>query len=232
MIAVRPGEERGQTQTWWLDSRHSFSFNQYFDRKYMQYSDLRVINEDWVRGGAGFGTHPHNDMEIVTYVLAGTLAHKDSTGGVGHIRAGEVQRMTAGTGLTPSEYNASETEEVHLYQIWLRPNQTGLTPGYEQKAFAETEKQGRWRVVASPDGRDGSLTINQDATLYLAALTGGTSLVYELPAGRRAWLQVTRGQVRVGTDTLNAGDGAAITDEAEVTLLAENDAEVMLFDLR
>ena len=232
MITLRPGNKRGQTQTAWLDSRHTFSFNRYIDRNYMNFSDLRVINEDWVKGGAGFGEHPHNDMEIVTYVLRGTLAHKDSTGGVGLIKAGEVQRMTAGTGLTHSEYNASETEEVHLYQVWLRPNQSGLTPGYEQKTFDESEKQGQWRIVASPDGRDGSLTINQDATLYLAAAKASETLTYSFAETRRAWLQVTRGQVRVGEHTLNAGDGAAIDNESALTVTAETDAEVLLFDLR
>jgi redox-sensitive bicupin YhaK (pirin superfamily) len=232
MITLRPGSERGQTQTWWLDSYHTFSFNQYFDRNYMHFSDLRVINEDWVKGGAGFGEHPHQDMEIVTYVLRGTLAHKDSTGGVGLIKAGEVQRMTAGTGLTHSEYNASESEEVHLYQIWFKPNQRGLTPGYEQKAFAEEEKQGRWRVVASPDGRDGSLFINQDATLCLAALKANESLTYNLTENRRAWLQVTYGRLCVEGRTLNAGDGAAVENESALTVLAETDAEALLFDLR
>ena len=232
MITLRPGDERGQTQTNWLASRHTFSFNQYFDRNHMNFSDLRVINEDWVKGGTGFGTHPHQDMEIVTYVLKGALAHKDSAGGEGLISAGEVQRMTAGTGIEHSEYNASATEEVHLYQIWFKPNQRGLTPGYEQKAFAGAEKQGQWRIVASPDGRAGSLTINQDATLYLAALNGGEALTYDFAETRRAWLQVTRGQVRLGENTLKAGDGAAIDNESALTVTAETDAEALLFDLR
>ena len=232
MITLRPGDERGQTQTNWLASRHTFSFNHYFDRNQMNFSDLRVINEDWVKGGTGFGTHPHEDMEIVTYVLSGALAHKDSTGGEGLIQAGEVQRMTAGTGIKHSEYNASATEEVHLYQIWFKPNQRGLTPGYEQKAFAETEKQGQWRIVASPDGRDGSLFINPDATLYLAALKAGESLTYTFAGARRAWLQATRGQVRLGEHPLNAGDGAALENESALTVTAETDAEVLLFDLR
>jgi hypothetical protein len=193
---------------------------------------LRVINEDWVRGGAGFGAHPHRDMEIVTYIMKGALAHKDSTGGAGVIRAGEVQRMTAGTGLTHSEMNASPDEEVHLYQIWLLPDAPGLTPGYEQKAFAPEEKQSQWRLVASPDGRDGSLTINQDTTLYLAALKSGESLSYTLPHARRAWLQVVAGEVTIDGHTLAAGDGAAIADESVVTVEANSDAEVLLFDLR
>jgi redox-sensitive bicupin YhaK (pirin superfamily) len=232
MITVRPGNERGQTQTGWLDSRHTFSFNRYYDRNHIQFSDLRVINEDWVRGGAGFGAHPHRDMEIVTYIMKGALAHKDSTGGAGVIRAGEVQRMTAGTGLTHSEMNASPDEEVHLYQIWLLPDAPGLTPGYEQKAFAPEEKQSQWRLVASPDGRDGSLTINQDTTLYLAALKSGESLSYTLPHARRAWLQVVAGEVTIDGHTLAAGDGAAIADESVVTVEANSDAEVLLFDLR
>jgi redox-sensitive bicupin YhaK (pirin superfamily) len=232
MITVRPGDERGQTRTGWLDSRHTFSFNRYYDRNHIQFSDLRVINEDWVRGGAGFGAHPHRDMEIVTYIMKGALAHKDSTGGAGVIRAGEVQRMTAGTGLTHSEMNASPDEEVHLYQIWLLPDAPGLTPGYEQKAFAPEEKQSQWRLVASPDGRDGSLTINQDTTLYLAALKSGESLSYTLPHARRAWLQVVAGEVTIDGHTLAAGDGAAIADESVVTVEANSDAEVLLFDLR
>ena len=231
MISLRPGQERGTSQTSWLESRHTFSFNQYYDRKHMNFSDLRVINEDWVRGGSGFGTHSHSDMEIVTYVLSGTLAHKDSSGGAETIKAGEVQRMTAGTGIAHSEYNASETEEVHLYQIWLLPDKRGLAPGYEQKVFAETDKQGQWRVIASPTGRDGSLTINQDATLYLAALRAGESLTYNIAGHRRVWLQATRGTIHLGGHTLAAGDGAAITDETVLTITADDDAEVMLFDL-
>ena len=232
MITIRPGAERGATQTAWLASRHTFSFNHYFDRNYMNFSDLRVINEDWVKGGTGFGTHPHQDMEIVTYVLSGALAHKDSTGGEGLIQAGEVQRMTAGTGIEHSEFNASATEEAHLYQIWFKPNQRGLMPGYEQKAFAEAAKQGQWRIVASPDGRDGSLTINQDARLYLAALKASETLTYSFAETRRAWLQVTRGQARLGEHTLNAGDGAAVENESALTVTTETDAEVLLFDLR
>ena len=232
MITIRPGDERGTSQTAWLESRHTFSFNRYIDRNHIQFSDLRVINEDWVRGGTGFGAHPHQDMEIVTYVLKGALAHKDSTGGEGLISAGEVQRMTAGTGIEHSEYNASATDEVHLYQVWLLPNQRGLAPGYEQKAFAEAEKQGQWRVVASPDGRDGSLTINQDATLYLAALNAGESLTYNFAKARRAWLQVTRGQILLGAATLKAGDGASVTEESALAVAAETDAEILLFDLR
>src|SRR4051812_28822810 len=210
MIAVRPSAERGVTRLDWLDSRHSFSFGDYFDPGNVQFRSLRVLNDDKVAPGAGFGMHPHRDMEIITYVINGALEHRDSLGNGEVLRPGEVQRMTAGTGIRHSEFNPSAAEPVHLYQIWLLPERAGLTPGYEQKAFSEAEKQDRWRLVASPDGRDGSLTIRQDARLYLAALTGARELRHELANGRHAWLQVLRGKVVVNDTELAAGDGAAI----------------------
>ncbi len=230
MIAVRPSNERGRTRTNWLDSRHSFSFNHYYDPRHMGFQSLRVINEDWIAGGAGFGTHPHRDMEILTYVLSGTVAHRDSTGGVGLIGPGEVQRMTAGTGITHSEYNHSDTEEVHLFQVWLLPERTGLTPGYEQKQFSQADRRDRLFLVASPDGT-GALKIHQDARFYIAAIGAGKSVAHELPPSRHAWVQVAVGVVTVNGETLRAGDGAAISDETRIEIVASEDAEVLLFDL-
>src|SRR3954447_21276694 len=197
MIAVRPAADRGRTTTDWLDSRHTFSFNDYYDPAYVQFRDLRVINDDKVAPAAGFGTHPHRDMEIITYVVRGALEHKDSLGTGSVIRPGDVQRMSAGTGIRHSEFNPSPTEPVHLLQIWIMPERRGLPPEYEQKAFPEAERRGRWRLVASHDGRDGSVTVHQDVDLYATILGPGESAARPLRPGRYAWVQVARGAVTV-----------------------------------
>lgn len=229
MIKIRRGEERGRTEIDWLDSRHTFSFNEYYDGSNMGFRALRVINEDWVAAGAGFGTHPHRDMEIITYVLAGALEHRDSLGHGSVIRPGEVQRMSAGTGIAHSEYNHSRDEQVHLLQIWLLPAQQGLAPGYEQRYF--DEREGRWQLIAARDGRDDALTIHQDVDLYRAKLKAGTSLDYQLRAGRHAWLQIARGEIELNGKVARAGDGIAISDESQLKMRAREDAEILLFDL-
>jgi redox-sensitive bicupin YhaK (pirin superfamily) len=231
MLQVRHANQRGHFDHGWLDTNHTFSFADYFDPAQMGFRALRVINEDRVAPGQGFGMHGHRDMEIVTIVLEGALEHRDSIGNGEVLRPGELQRMSAGTGIRHSEFNPSPTEPVHLYQIWLLPGQKGLSPSYEQKAFADGEKRNRLRLVASPDGRDGSLTIHQDATLYLASLADKASVVHPLAKGRAAWLQVLRGNVSVNGQPVSAGDGAAVTDEAALTIQAEPAAEVLLFDL-
>jgi len=231
MITLRRSNERGSAKFNWLDSRHTFSFGDYYDPKHMGFSDLRVINEDRVNPGAGFPTHSHRDMEIITYVLEGALAHKDSTGTSSVIRVGDVQRMSAGTGISHSEYNPSQTEPVHFLQIWIIPNEMGLKPGYEQRSFNLKKNGGSWVLVAGPDARDGAVKIHQDAELRLASLTPGGRLTYSLQSGRRGWLQVTRGAVTLNSKPLNAGDGAAITDENILDVRANDDAEILLFDL-
>jgi redox-sensitive bicupin YhaK (pirin superfamily) len=232
MISVRPGSKRGSSKFDWLDSRHTFSFGDYYDPQHMGFSDLRVINQDRVAPGAGFPTHSHRDMEIITYVLEGALAHKDSTGASSVIRVGDVQRMSAGTGISHSEYNASQTEPVHFLQIWIIPNETGLKPGYEQRSFDLNKKSGSWVLVAAPDARDGALKIHQDAELSLALLPKGQKINYSLRAGREAWVQVGRGKVTLNGSLLEAGDGAAISSEQAVDLTANDQSEILLFDLR
>jgi quercetin 2,3-dioxygenase len=232
MITVRPGSKRGSSKFHWLDSRHTFSFGDYYDPQNMGFSDLRVINEDRVAPGAGFPTHSHRDMEIITYVLEGALAHKDSTGTSSVIQVGDVQRMSAGTGISHSEYNASQAELVHFLQIWILPNETGVQPGYEQRFFDLNKQSGSWLLVAAPDARDGALKVHQDAELSLAFLPKGENLNYSLRAGRQAWVQVGRGKVTLNGSLLNAGDGAAISREDVVDLTANDQSEVLLFDLR
>lgn len=231
MITLRKSHERGHANHGWLDSYHTFSFADYYDPAEMGFSSLRVINEDRVAPKGGFPTHPHRDMEIVTYILAGELAHQDSMGNGSVIRVGDVQRMTAGTGIRHSEFNASESEPVHLLQIWIEPAATGLTPSYEQKHFSAAEKQGALRLVASQDGRDGSVTIHQDAALYAAVLSGGESVPYTLAAPRRAYLHLARGRAKLNGYPLEAGDGAKIHGPENVNLEALEDVEVLLFDL-
>ncbi len=231
MIRVRKASERGHFDHGWLDTYHTFSFARYYDPRHMGFRSLRVINEDRVAPGTGFGAHPHEDMEIVTYVLDGALAHRDSLGTGSTIRPGELQRMTAGTGIRHSEFNPSEAEPVHLYQIWLLPEREWLEPSYEQRAFPEEERHNRLRLVASPAGWDGSLTIRQDARLYLASLGGGREVSHELTPGRHAWLQVLRGGVGLNERSLSAGDGAAVSDEASLAIKADGSSEVLLFDL-
>ena len=231
MFQIRRGNERGHFNHGWLDTYHTFSFGDYHDPRHTHFRTLRVMNEDRVQPGQGFGMHPHRDMEIVTYVLRGALEHKDSMGNGEVLRPGEFQRMSAGTGILHSEFNPSKTEPVHLYQIWLFPRQKGSTPSYEQRAFPEAEKQGRLRVVASPDGRDGSLTIGQDASVFLSSLAADQRVTHELAPGRHAWLQVLRGAVDLNGDLLAAGDGVAVSDEPGVSVRATEPSEVMLFDL-
>jgi redox-sensitive bicupin YhaK (pirin superfamily) len=233
MITIRPAQERGHFDHGWLQTSHTFSFADYFDPKHTQFRALRVINEDFVQPGYGFGTHPHRDMEIVTYVLEGGLAHKDSMGNGSTIRPGDVQRMSAGSGVLHSEYNHSKDELVHLLQIWILPEKKNLAPSYEQKTYSDDDKRNRLRLVASRDGRDGSVTIHQDASIYGSVLENGQSVRHELAPGRHAWIQVARGSVTVNGKTLQHGDGAAVTDEpsVELTGAGPQPAEILLFDL-
>ena len=231
MITVRRAAERGHADHGWLDTWHTFSFADYHDPRHMGWGALRVINEDVVAPGEGFPPHAHRDMEIITYVLAGALEHKDSLGTGSVIRPGDVQRMRAGTGVRHSEYNPSDREPVHLLQIWIEPARRGIAPGYEQKTFPEAERRGRLRVIASSDGADGSVTIQQDAAVYAAVLDKGETAVHALGDGRRAWLQVARGAVRLNGQPLAAGDGAAVSGERMLTIEAVERAEALLFDL-
>ncbi|MFZ5791672.1 MAG: pirin family protein [Pseudomonadota bacterium] len=231
MLTIRPSEARGRARFDWLDSRHSFSFGQYFDPAHMGFRALRVINEDRVVPGGGFATHGHADMEIVSYVLEGALEHKDSLGSGTVIRPGEVQRMTAGTGIQHSEYNPSRIEPVHFLQIWILPERKGLRPSYEQKAFLEADRRGRLCLVASRDGRDGSLTVHQDVSLYASLLGRGQRVEHSFAPGRHGWIQVVRGEILADDQPLKAGDGAAISDEAVISLEGKGEAELLLFDL-
>ncbi|MBW4515823.1 MAG: pirin family protein [Timaviella obliquedivisa GSE-PSE-MK23-08B] len=231
MITIRPAQARGTANFGWLDSHHTFSFGQYHDSNHMGFADLRVINEDKVIAGQGFPTHGHQDMEIISYVLEGALEHKDSIGTGSVIRPGDIQRMSAGTGIRHSEYNASKTEPVHFLQIWILPEDKGIEPGYEQKNFAIAEKQGKLRLVGSRDGRDGSITIHQNVDFYAATLSEGETVDYAFAPGRVAWLQVARGTLQLNDQVLTAGDGAAIAQESMITLHSAQDAEVLLFDM-
>ncbi|QDT44144.1 Quercetin 2,3-dioxygenase [Gimesia alba] len=231
MIRIRKAQERGHADHGWLDTFHTFSFADYQDPEHMRFRALRVMNEDVVQPGQGFGTHPHRDMEIVTYVLEGALEHKDSMGHGEVLRAGEFQRMSAGTGITHSEFNPSETEPVHLYQIWLYPERKGIEPSYEQKRFPRSEQQNQLRLVASPQAEQGALLIHQDAQIFLSQIDKGETVSYELAEGRHAWLQVLRGTVVLNDMPLETSDGAAISDIREITILATDNAEIMLFDL-
>jgi len=232
MIDLRKGSDRGHFDHGWLKTYHTFSFADYFDREHMSFSSLRVINEDYVQAGKGFGTHPHRDMEIITYILEGKLAHKDSMGNGSIIKPGDVQRMSAGTGVTHSEFNASQDEIVHLLQIWILPKYSGLQPSYEQKYFDAREKQNKLRLVASPDGREGSVTIHQDASMYASILSKGKELSFSLANSRRAYIQVLRGALKVNSERLNAGDGAKITGEKVINLAAADESELLMFDLQ
>ena len=229
MIALRPANQRGRTAIDWLDSRHTFSFGDYYDLAHMGFRSLRVINDDRIAPGGGFGRHPHRDMEIVTCVLEGALEHRDSLGTGSVIRAGDVQRMTAGTGILHSEYNPSRAEPVHLVQIWILPERRGLAPGYEQKAFGDLDN--RLRLVASRDARDGALQIHQDAELYIARLKPGARVRHSFKDGRLGWLQVARGSVQANGQKLEQGDGAALKGAGELALEGQGDAEVLLFDM-
>ena len=231
MIAVRPAAERLRTRIGWLDSRHTFSFGEHYDPRFMGYRALRVINEDRVAPGQGFGTHPHRDMEIISYMLEGALRHEDSMGTGSVINVGDVQRMSAGTGVLHSERNASDTKPAHFLQIWLMPDRNRLPPSYEQRTFPLADRRGRLTLVASRDRRDGSLAIHQDADLFSAILGPGQQVRHELKPGRHAWIQVARGDVTLNDEALHAGDGASATDVSALELVASTDAEVLLFDL-
>jgi len=231
MITVRKAEQRGHFDHGWLNTYHTFSFGDYYDPLQMGFRSLRVINEDRVRPGMGFGKHGHRDMEILSYVLEGSLEHQDSMGNGSIIRPGDVQRMTAGTGVTHSERNPSPHEGVHFLQIWVLPERSGLQPGYEQKNFPPSERDGRLRLVASHDGRDGSLTIHQDADLFITNLAAGASVRHSFSPGRSGWLQVARGEAEIDGQRLSAGAGASISGEKNVEIRGVGEAEILLFDL-
>ncbi len=231
MITIRKSEERGHFSHGWLDTFHTFSFDQYYDPAHMHFRALRVINEDRVAPAQGFPTHSHRDMEIITYILSGALEHRDSMGSGSVIRPGDVQRMSAGTGVSHSEFNPSDTESTHLLQIWILPKARGLAPSYEEKSFSEDERRGRLRLVASEDGRDASVTIHQDARLYAAILDAGASVQHTLGANRYAWLQVAGGAISLNEMELEQGDGAAVKDETDLKIVAQEPAELLLFDL-
>jgi redox-sensitive bicupin YhaK (pirin superfamily) len=231
MIVVRKAQDRGHANHGWLDSHHTFSFADYYDPREMGYGALRVINEDRVAPGKGFGTHPHRDMEIISYVLEGALAHKDSMGTGSVIRPGDVQRMSAGTGVLHSEFNPSPQDQVHFLQIWIEPNEHGIAPSYEQKSFSDDQKQGRLRLIASPDAAEGSVKIHQDARVYAAVLNDGDAVSYALPQDRKAYVHVARGAVQLNGGALSAGDGAKVSGEQELRLSGGEGAEVLLFDL-
>jgi len=231
MISVRKAADRGSVDFGWLDSRHSFSFGSYYDPEHMGYGNLRVINEDRVQPGQGFGTHGHRDMEIISYVISGSLEHRDSMGNGSVIRPGDVQRMSAGTGVQHSEYNHSATDTVHFLQIWILPERNGLAPGYEQKHFTIDDRRNRLRLVAARDGRDGSLVVHQDADLYASVLTDGSRVEHRLAPGRKAWIQVIAGSLDTGDARLHAGDGAAIAGADHLALTAAGETEFLLFDM-
>ena len=231
MIKVRRANDRGYADHGWLKSHHTFSFANYYDPEHMGFRSLRVMNEDRVAAGRGFGTHSHDNMEIVSYVLDGELEHKDSMGNGEILRPGEFQRISAGTGITHSEFNPSKSKPTHFYQIWMTPDRNGVEPSYDQKTFAESDRQNRWQLVASPDGHDDSLRIHQDARVFLANLEEGHELTYHLAEGRHAWLQVLRGDAELHGKRLATGDAVAVSDESDLRLTTEGTAELMLFDL-
>lgn len=231
MFRVRPADERGRSEHDWLDSRHTFSFADYHAPAHMGFGVLRVLNDDRVEPARGFGTHPHRDMEIISYGVEGALEHGDSMGNGSVIRPGDVQRMSAGTGVLHRELNPSKTERVRFLQIWIVPERRGLEPGYEQRAFPASERRGEWRLVASRDARDGSLTVHQDASMYSTLLEPGERVSFPLREGRAAWLQVVRGRVTAGDHALAEGDGAAVTNESEVVIEATDASELLLFEL-
>jgi quercetin 2,3-dioxygenase len=231
MIKIRRANERGHANHGWLDSHHTFSFADYFDPEHMGFRSLRVINDDRVKGGNGFGSHPHRDMEIISYVLEGALAHKDSTGTGAVIKPGDVQRMSAGTGVVHSEQNASKTETVHFLQIWLLPEKRGIQPGYEQKTFSDADKRGKLRLVAARDVRDGAVKIHADASIYAGLFAAGESAELPIASGRGAWLHVARGEVKVNGQLVKDGDGVAFTDEDKIVVEGTTGGEVLVFDL-
>jgi len=230
-LTIRKSEDRGRANFGWLDSKHTFSFGHYHDPKHMGFGPLRVINDDRVAPGGGFPTHPHSDMEIISYVLEGALEHKDSLGTGSVIRPGDVQRMSAGTGIRHSEFNASKTESVHFLQIWIIPERKGIAPGYEQKAFDDAEKRGQLRLIGSRDGRDGSVTIHQDVDLYATLLARGEAVEHTVAAGRGGWVQVARGTVVMNGERLREGDGVAVSTSGLLRIEGDTDAEVLMFDM-
>ena len=232
MITVRKAEERGHFDFGWLNTYHSFSFGDYYDPKHTRFRTLRVINEDFVQAGHGFPTHGHRDMEIVTYILQGALEHRDSMGTGSIIRRGDAQRMSAGTGVTHSEANPSRDEPVHLLQIWIFPREQDLQPEYEEKKFSDDEKRNKLRLIVSPDGSDGSVKIHQDAKIFASLLDERQEVVHSLEDGRSAWLQVAAGSVRLNDVALKQGDGAAVSQESNLRITAQEPAEVLLFDLK
>ena len=231
MISVRRSDERGHFDHGWLNTYHTFSFDQYYDPRYMGFRNLRVINEDFVAAGRGFPKHGHRDMEIITYILEGALKHEDSMGNGSVIRPGDVQRMTAGTGVRHSEQNASDKERVHLLQIWILPHTVGLEPGYEQKAFSEEERRGQLRLIASEDGRESSVLVHQDVSLFASILSSGQEVEHTMDPLRHAWIQVARGSVEVNSQKADQGDGVVAAGESSLRIRAQQDAEVLLFDL-
>jgi len=231
MIQVRRAEERGHANHGWLDTNHTFSFADYYDPRFMGFRALRVINDDRVAPGRGFGTHGHRDMEIISYVLEGALEHRDSMGTGSVIRPGDVQRMSAGTGVRHSEYNGSQSEPVHFLQIWIEPKKLGVVPGYEEKRFSDDEKRNALRLIASGDGRDGSLTINQDVSVYASILEAGREAALEIEEARHAWVHIARGSAVVNGHLVKEGDGVAISGERQISLVGEQEAEVLVFDL-
>jgi redox-sensitive bicupin YhaK (pirin superfamily) len=231
MIKIRKAKDRGHFNFGWLDTYHTFSFGDYYDPSFMSFRSLRVINEDFVHAGRGFPTHSHRDMEIITYILEGGLEHRDSMGNGSVIRPGDVQRMTAGTGVSHSEANPSSDDSVHLLQIWIMPREQGLKPGYEQKFFSDEQKQGSLRLIASADGRDDSVTVHQDVSVYGAVVDTGQAVSHQLAPDRHAWIQVARGDVLVNDENLDQGDGAAISGESRLTVSARTRAEILLFDM-
>jgi hypothetical protein len=231
MITLRRSEDRGNTKIDWLESRHSFSFGEYYDPANESFGALRVINEDWVKGGAGFPPHPHRDMEIVTYILDGAIAHRDSSGGGGTIRPGEIQRMSAGSGIVHAEFNASPTETCHLLQIWILPSKTGIAPGYEQKQIDPEAVRNHFARIAAPDPRENEVRLVQDAEIWTARLDAGVEAIHPLAQGRKAWLHLAKGEIRLGQETLGAGDAAAITDLTQIAIRSNAPSEVLLFDL-
>lgn len=230
MITVRRSEERGHIDRGWLNTFHSFSFATYFDPKHMKFRSLRVLNEDWIKGGEGFGTHPHNNMEIITYVISGELEHRDSMGNGSVIHRGELQRMTAGTGVTHSEFNPT-SQDAHLLQIWFNPERAGLEPGYEQHDFSAQQKPNRLVLLASQTGKDGSVTVHQDVALYRGHLEQGHRLHHTIDIDRHAWIQVIEGSIDLNGTELHAGDGASIDEELRLAIAAHRDSEFLLFDL-
>lgn len=231
MIKIRKSDARGHFNFGWLNTYHTFSFDQYYEAAYMHFRALRVINEDRVAPGKGFPTHSHRDMEIITYILSGALEHRDSMGNGSVIKPGDVQRMTAGTGVAHSEFNPSPDESVHLLQIWIMPSARNLPPSYEQKFFSDEERAGRLRLIAAPDGADGAVTINQDARVYASVMDRGNSIVQPCDVDRHAWLQVARGAITVNDTRLEQGDGAGVSQESEIRIAALEPAEILLFDL-